>query len=87
MIRETEQSRLERTVVEIMGQLVKRDPEEIGMEDSLLNDLQLDSLHVLELMTLLEQRFGFETEAEDLQPSVFLTVNSVVRFVRGRVAS
>ncbi len=87
MIYETDLSPLERTVIEIMGRLVKRNPGEIGLEDSLLNDLQLDSLHVLELLTLLEQKFDFETDAEDLQPSVFRTVNSVVHFVQGRISS
>ncbi|MFC5469139.1 acyl carrier protein [Cohnella suwonensis] len=87
MTYETDQSRLEQTVIEIMGQLVKRNPGEIGLDDSLLNDLQLDSLHVLELLTLLEQRFDFETDAEDLQPSVFRTVNSVVHFVQCRISS
>ncbi|WP_168118768.1 acyl carrier protein [Paenibacillus sp. HB172176] len=84
MLTEQDQSPLERTVIELLANLLKRPPEEIEPDHSLLNDLYLDSLHVLELLTLLEQRFGFETDAEDLQPHVFRTVNSVIAFVRER---
>ncbi len=87
MITEEERFPLQLTVIDIMAQLLSRRPEDIQMEHSLLNDLYLDSLHVLELLTLLEQRFGFETEAEDLQPHVFSTVESVVAFVREKAAS
>ncbi|MGO4548859.1 acyl carrier protein [Paenibacillus sp. 2TAB23] len=87
MITEEERSPLQLTVIDIMAGLLRRRPEDIRLEHSLLNDLYLDSLHVLELLTLLEQRFGFETDAEDLQPHVFSTVESVVAFVRGKAAS
>jgi acyl carrier protein len=87
MIIEGERSPLQAAVIDIMAELLKRKAEDITLEQSLLNDLYLDSLHVLELLTLLEQRFGFETDAEDLQPHVFSTVESVVTFVREKAAS
>jgi acyl carrier protein len=67
-----------------VARLVKRSPDEIGLDDSLLHDLHLDSLHVLELLTLLEEEFGFETSAEDLRPEVFNTVSSLATFVQSR---
>ncbi|WP_141504290.1 acyl carrier protein [Paenibacillus luteus] len=87
MIMEEERAPLQLMVIDIMAGLLRQRPEDIRLEHSLLNDLYLDSLHVLELLTLLEQRFGFETDAEDLQPHVFSTVESVVTFVREKAAS
>ncbi|WP_204604747.1 phosphopantetheine-binding protein [Cohnella boryungensis] len=80
----TERSELELATIGVVARLVKRSPDEIGLDDSLLHDLHLDSLHVLELLTLLEEEFGFETSAEDLRPEVFNTVSSLVTFVQSR---
>ncbi|MFC4304112.1 phosphopantetheine-binding protein [Cohnella boryungensis] len=75
---------MELATIGVVARLVKRSPDEIGLDDSLLHDLHLDSLHVLELLTLLEEEFGFETSAEDLRPEVFNTVSSLVTFVQSR---
>lgn len=46
---------------------------------------ELDSMAVIGLINLIEERFGFVVEDDDIDGSVFLTVGSLVEFVRSKV--
>lgn len=53
---------------------------------SLLGALpELDSMAVIGLINLIEERFGIVVEDDDIDGSVFLTVGSLVEFVRSKL--
>lgn len=45
---------------------------------------ELDSMAVIGLINLIEERFGIVVEDDDIDGSVFLTVGSLVEFVRSK---
>jgi acyl carrier protein len=77
---------LEQKVIRILADLAKRAPEDLSPQDSLIDDLGIDSIQFLELFATLEEEFGFELEVNDLRPELFRSVRSVFEFVQGRVA-
>jgi acyl carrier protein len=46
---------------------------------------ELDSLALVELITVLEDRFGFEMDEDDINAEVFESVGSLAEYVRGQV--
>lgn len=46
---------------------------------------ELDSMAVIALINLLEERFGFVVEDDEIDGSVFLTVGSLVEFVMAKL--
>lgn len=59
-----------------------RDPESISDSAKLFDDLALDSLGIIDLLTRLEDRFGLVVEPEELYEDVFATVGSLTEYVR-----
>lgn len=57
--------------------------EEITMDTSFLEDLNADSLEVVELILLLEQEFG--VSFPDTQADKFLTVGNVVDYIENNI--
>jgi len=45
---------------------------------------ELDSMAVVSILTMFEDRFGFEVEDDEIDGSTFATVGSLVNFVRGK---
>jgi acyl carrier protein len=45
---------------------------------------ELDSMAVVSVLTMLEDRFGFEVDDDEIDGSTFATVGSLVNFVRGK---
>ncbi len=62
---------------------LKRDVRSVGVEDSLRDDLGLDSMAIIELLYRIEEAFDLQIPDEDLQALV--TVENVVMYVEGRV--
>ena len=54
-------------VQEIIAEKLDLDPEEITMESSLDDDLEADSLDVIEIITALEDELNITFQQEDLQ--------------------
>ena len=54
-------------VQEIIAEKLDLDPEDITMESSLDDDLEADSLDVIEIITALEDEFNITFQQEDLQ--------------------
>ena len=54
-------------VQELIAEKLDLDPEEITMESSLDDDLEADSLDVIEIITALEDEFNITFQQEDLQ--------------------
>ncbi|WP_406023655.1 phosphopantetheine-binding protein [Nocardioides sp. NBC_00850] len=46
---------------------------------------ELDSLALVELITVLEDRFGFEMDEDDINAEVFESVGSLAEYVRAQV--
>lgn len=47
---------------------------------------ELDSMAVVALITGMEERFGFMTDDDEIDGSIFATVGSLVSFVDGKLA-
>lgn len=63
--------------------------EEIDMitgETSLINDLALDSIQILELIVGLEQEFAFICEPHELNLDIFDRFDTLIEFVQRKIA-
>ncbi len=59
----------------------------IGEDDPLFGDgLGLDSVDALELVIALEKKLGVKIRSHEIDPQVFASVNSMLRFVESRMA-
>jgi acyl carrier protein len=56
-------------------------PDVLKEEDRLSEDLNLDSIMVLQLAVYLEESFGVSIPEEEVDPSVFSTVGSLIDFI------
>jgi acyl carrier protein len=59
------------------------DPSELGSDESLLDSGVLDSFGILSLLTFIQERYGVEIPAEDIEPENFETVAAIARTVAG----
>lgn len=58
-----------------------------GLDTPLLGALpELDSMAVVGLINMIEERFGFVVEDDEIDGSSFATVGSLVEFVDGKLA-
>lgn len=61
--------------------------EQFVLDTPLLGALpNLDSMAVVGLMSMLEERFGFSIEDDEIDGSTFASVGSLVEFVNGKLA-
>lgn len=61
------------------------DVQELTEDTSLMNDLMLDSLQLLELIVAMENTFGFRADTKKLALDLFDRFGHVVDFVAGYV--
>ncbi len=71
------------TIKEIISELLDIDEEEITMESRFREDLEADSLDLVELIMEFEERFGGEISDEDAQK--ITTVGEAVNYVKTRM--
>ena len=71
------------TIKEIITELLDIDEEEIKMEARFREDLEADSLDLVELIMEFEERFGGEISDEDAQK--ITTVGEAVNYVKTRM--
>lgn len=67
--------------------LAATDQEPLGLElpqDVFLPDV-IDSLAIATLIALIEDRWDFEVDDEDIDPEVFETLSSVADYIEGRL--
>ncbi len=76
---------IEHKVLGTIASLCKRTPDALKLNDSLTNDLGVDSIQFLELLAVLEEIFSLELDVDDLRPELFRTIRSVIHFVEKRV--
>lgn len=63
------------------------DPQYLRSDTELIRSGILDSLATLELVTFLEERYGIELEARDVDPSNLGTLEDIDRLVRSKRAA
>jgi acyl carrier protein len=57
------------------------DTSKLGDETSLLTDLHLDSIQILELVVGIEETFGFSMESEELSIDLFDSLGELIDYI------
>ncbi|WP_024614623.1 acyl carrier protein [Clostridium sp. Ade.TY] len=70
-------------IQEIVSEKLSIDKDEITMESSFIDDLNADSLDIVELIMALEDELDMEIPDEDVEG--FKTVGDVVEYVKNHV--
>lgn len=75
-----------RQIVDKMTLVIERNlnlrlPDQVSESDRLYEDLNIDSIMVLQLVVYLEEEFGVEVPEEAVDPAVFQTIGSLVTFI------
>lgn len=74
----------QQVLAEVLAELLGGDPERYPPETELFGSLpELDSLALVELITVIEERFGVELDEDDITAEVFGTVGSLAAHVAG----
>jgi len=66
---------------------VEMSTDDIQHKSSFFDDLNFDSIRLIQLLTLLEPEFSIELDDEDLDFQVFASVNTLAQFVNEQVAA
>ncbi|WP_127529300.1 acyl carrier protein [Paenibacillus kobensis] len=74
-------------VRETIAAVAKRPVSEVELYSALVDDLGIDSIQMLELLSDLEDAFGFELDVDDILPESFRSVQAVLNFVEHKAAS
>lgn len=61
--------------------------DDITEGSSLINDLALDSIQVLELIVVMEKSFGFVCEPNELNIDLFDNFGALINFIEGKLES
>lgn len=78
----TTQAPTQHVLAEVLAELLGGAPERYSPETELFGSLpELDSLALVELIMVIEERFGFELDEEDITAEVFGTVESLAAHV------
>jgi len=59
-------------------------PEEIGDDENLMDEYNIDSVNLFEIIVGLEDEFGIQLEEEDFNVETFSTVSNIAGFVEGK---
>ncbi len=82
MSNETTQVSTTHVLAEVLAELLGGAPERFTPDTELFGSLpELDSLALVELITVIEERFGFELDEEDITAEVFGTVESLAAHI------
>ena len=73
---------MEKKVIALVSKATACGPEKISVETSLIDDLDLDSLDIVELMLKIEDEFGIEIPAENAEE--MKTVQDVVNYLKAK---
>lgn len=70
-------------VKELIANQLELDPETITMESSLIDDLQADSLDVMDMIMQFEEEFNIEVDEDSLED--IRTVGDIVNYFENNV--
>ena len=77
-----------REIRDLLGSIVGPDlVSTIGDDDLIFEHGLIDSLHLIELIELLQGRFGFEIEMDELAPENFESLSAMARYVSTKTAA
>src|SRR3712207_3698203 len=74
---------IEEQILAALGEYLKRDPSTITLQQSLRDDLELDSMGIIQLLFKIEEVFDLQIPDQDLQR--LTTVGNVIAYVEERV--
>lgn len=74
---------MENKVMRIIAEISEVNESEIRIESELVDDLEVDSMMSLEILTELEREFGIQISETDLAD--FVTVGDIFNFVKEKV--
>lgn len=74
---------MENKVMRIIAEISEVNESEIRMESELVDDLEVDSMMSLEILTELEREFGIQISETDLAD--FVIVGDIFNFVKEKV--
>lgn len=72
-------------LAEILEEVGGTDPAEVQLDKSFINDLDVDSLLLVEVVVAAEERFGVSISEDDLSEGT--TVGDLVRRIQGTLAA
>jgi len=75
-----DRSKLLEQVIEVIADTLSVKKEAINEETNLVDDLQVDSLDMVDLVLAIEQEFGIEIKDEDITPDI-KTIKDVVELL------
>jgi acyl carrier protein len=70
----------------ILGKFPLARKRQINNSDPLFETGMLDSMGVLEIVTFIEQEYGFSVSDEDLIPEKFQAIDRIAAFIRNRMS-
>jgi acyl carrier protein len=76
-------------VVKVLDEILRLGPRaaSMGRESALLGAIpELDSMAVVSILTLIEERFGIVVEDDEMDGAVFATLGSLTDFVAAKLA-
>ena len=68
-------------------QLPGEDPEQLQVDDDLINSGILDSMGIMQLVGHLEKEYGISIQTEEIEQEQFASVTALVAFVREKQQS
>jgi acyl carrier protein len=75
-------SQLKNMIVERL--FLNVNPEEIGDDENLMDEYNIDSVNLFEIIVGLEDEFGIQLEEEDFNVETFSTVSNIAGFVQSK---
>jgi aryl carrier protein AsbD len=79
-------------VIERLSEVIKQKleialPDQLMESNRLFEDLNIDSIMVLQLIVYIEEAFGVQVPEEDVDPAAFQTVGLLIAFIQGLMQS
>ncbi|MGD8631572.1 MAG: acyl carrier protein [Gammaproteobacteria bacterium] len=71
----------------LQTQLPGEDPEQLQIDDDLLDSGILDSMGIMQLVTYLEKEYGISIPTGEIEPERFASVATLAAFVRSKQRS
>ena len=60
------------------------EPENVRVDDNLIDSGILDSMAIMQLVAYLEKEYGISIQTEEIDPDIFASINSLAAFVTGK---
>lgn len=86
MERKEVENRIKKVLREAQFLALQELVDSITDETSLINDLSIDSIQILELIVGIEKEFGFQCQPKDLNLEIFDRFERLVDFVEKKVS-